>query len=205
VAALASVAAYSRVDPWIRTGWLFQFMREVDDRHRADWASEFGRNLEALSAEGSTTVWQRWLSGYWDARITGVPRPLVDVEREAMFGWICPLKDHLATVTAHLMATPTKVLDHFTLHRLRQCEIAKSHGRAIAELLSRLLPHVTELRYDTGELFDLASTALAHGADRTHVRQIANEMLRLGCRDAELLRERAENAQANGIASNEAD
>jgi hypothetical protein len=194
VTALAHVAAYSQVDPWTNTGWLFQFMRGASEQHRADWASAFGRNLEALPAEGAGAVWQRWLSGYWEARITGVPRPLADAEREAMVAWVCPLKGHLAIVIERLVSAPPAILNHFTLYRLRQCGLGESHPADIAELLSRLLPHVTELRHDTGELFDLAASALARGADRAQVRLIAAEMLRLGRPDAERLRRLAEDA-----------
>jgi hypothetical protein len=82
--------------------------------------------------------------------------------------------------------------------RLEQSGLAESHGARIAQLLSALLPHVTELRYDTGELFDLAASALANGADREHVRRIAGQMLRLGFLDGERLRRMADHAPDSG-------
>jgi hypothetical protein len=134
------------------------------------------------------------LSSYWQARITGVPRPLADAEREAMVAWVCPLKGNLQDVIRFLASAPPDVLDHFTLYRLKQCGLAESHSAAIGKLLADLLPHVTEVRYDTGELFDLAAGALAGGAERADVRRIAAGMLRLGLMDGERLRRMADDA-----------
>ena len=182
VTALANVAAYSQLDPWINAGWLFQFVREASEAHRAEWARTFGRSLEAGSTEGSAAIWQRWLSSYWQARITGVPRPLADAEREAMVAWVCPLKGNFQDVIRFLASA------------LKQCGLAESHGAVIGQLLAGLLSHVTEVRHDTGELFDLAAGALAGGADRADVRRIAAEMLRLGLIDGERLRHLADDA-----------
>jgi hypothetical protein len=198
VTALADVAAYSQSDPWVDAGWLFQFVREVDESRRAAWAQTFGRSLEALSAEGISEVWNRWLADYWRARATGVPRPLGMTEREAMVSWVCPLKAHLQSVEQHLTSSPPSTLDYLTLHRLKQCGLAESHGPEIARLLSSLLPHVTELRHEIGDLFDLANRALENGADREHVRRIASEMLRLGSLDGERLRAVVDDLPAAG-------
>jgi hypothetical protein len=192
VTALANVAAYSQLDPWINNGWLFQFVREAGEPYRSEWARTFGRSLEAVSAEGSAAVWERWLSSYWQSRITGVPRPMADAEREAMVCWVCALKGNLQAVVRFLASAPPDTLDHFTLYRLKECGLAESHGVAIGRLLADLLPHVTEVRHDTGELFDLAAGALAGGADRADVRRIAAEMLRLGLVDGERLRRMAD-------------
>jgi hypothetical protein len=134
--------------------------------------------------------------GYWQARTTGVPRPLADGEREAMVGWVCPLKGHLQDVLRFLASAPPNTLDHFTLYRLKECGLAESHGVAIGRLLAELLPHLTEIRRDTGELFDLAASALSGGADRADVRRIAAEMLRLGLVDGERLRRLADEGPA---------
>jgi hypothetical protein len=194
VTALANVAAYSQLDPWVNAGWLFQFVREASEAHRAEWARTFGRSLEVGSTEGRLAIWQRWLSTYWQARITGVPRPLAGAEREAMVAWVCALKGNLQDVIRFLASAPPDVLDHFTLYRLKQCGLAESHSAAIGKLLADLLPYVTEVRHDTGELFDLAAGALAGGADRADVRRIAAEMLRLGRMDGERLRRMADDA-----------
>jgi hypothetical protein len=71
----------------------------------------------------------------------------------------------------------------------RPCRVPQ---RSIGGLLRDLLPHVTEVRHDTGELFDLAAGALAGGAARANVRRIAAEMLRLGLMDDERLRRMAD-------------
>lgn len=191
VTALASVAAYSQLDPWTNSGWLFQFVREAGEPHRSEWARTFGRSLEGVSAEGSEAIWVRWLACYWRARITGVPRPLADTEREAMVGWMCSLKGNLQDVLQLLVDAPPSTLGHFTLYRLNQCGLAESHGVAIGRLFADLLPHVSEIRHDTGELFDLAASAYSSGADRADMLRIAAEMLRLGLDDGERLQRMA--------------
>lgn len=194
--ALAGIAAYSQVDPWHNNGWLFQFVSEVGEEQRAGWASDFGRFIESLSADGINALWNRWLSDYWDSRITGIPRPLSDVERRAMVAWLCGLKVLLSTAVDRVLAAPPTLLDHYTFYRLAQCGIAASHGADVGRLLRGLMAALNQVLHDTGELSDLANAALEHGAVPADIIAVTGDMLRLGCAGGERLRELASGGAA---------
>jgi hypothetical protein len=191
LAALASVAAYSEADPWSASGWLLEFVGAASDEDLASWADAFGRSLDALPPEGVEALWNRWLLQYWQDRVTGVGSPLGEAEREAMAAWLCPLKGLIPLAIAQVLAAPPAVLDHMTVYRFRECGLATSHGLDVGRLLKQLLPSLSDVRYDTGELYEFASEALKNGADPSDIQQIADEMLRLGCAHADRLREEA--------------
>jgi hypothetical protein len=188
VAALAGVAAFSARDPWRGGGWLFEFMRSVDAEHRAQWATDFGRYIESLSAEGTQALWDRWLSDYWSTRITGVPRPLEDVEKQAMVTWVCALRSQLASAVGRVIDAPPETLDRYVFHHLGQSGIAESHSGETGRLLKGLMAHLNSVSYDTGEVLELATQALVHGADPNDLVAVADEMIRLGITGAEQLR-----------------
>ena len=190
VSGLASVAAFSTEDPW-HGGWLFEFMQVVAPDERARWADEFGRYIESLSAAGQEALWMRWLSEYWQERITGVPHQLDELERRAMVSWLPGLRPRLAEVIDRILAAPPATLDHFMFYRLHQARVAEENGQQIGRLLRNLLPQLTAVNFDFGEVAELANQAADNGAERDDLRVIANEMARLGCAGATELLNRA--------------
>jgi len=185
---LAGIAAYSQADPWHDNSWLFQYINVTGGEERAAWASEFGRITESLTVGGATTLWNSWVSDYWNSRVRGVPQPLTDVERQAMVTWVCAFKTEFAAAVTLVLAAPPVSLDHFTFYRLEQCRLAETHAVQLGRLLRGLAVTLNEVRYDTGELLELAISALDHGADRADMLAIAGEMLRLRCGDGVRLR-----------------
>jgi hypothetical protein len=191
VSGLASVAAFSTVDPWHANGWLFEFMRVVGPDHRAQWATDFGQYTESLSVEGIDSLWTRWLSDYWQSRITGVPRPLDEEERQAVVTWLPPLRHRIPSAVDRVMSAPPTSLSHLVFYSLHESGIADTHGPDIGRFLRALLQRLTSVIYDTGEVAMLVSAAADHGADRADLLAIAQEMARLGCTGASELRDRA--------------
>lgn len=188
---LASVAAYSAADPWHGGGWLFDFMRQGGSDARAHWSGEFGRHLETLNAEGIDALWSRWLDDYWQDRLTGVPHPLDEVEKQTLVTWVPALASKVDRVVDRIVQSPPSSLDHFTFHRLRKSGIAKRHGPEIGRLLRGLLVGLAKVGFDTGEVAELATEAADHGASREDLLAIADDMARLGCAGAAALRARA--------------
>jgi hypothetical protein len=189
--ALASMAAYSQVDPWHNNNWLFQFINSVNAEDRATWAREFSRFTESLSVDGATALWNRWVSDYWDSRIRGVPQPLADLERQAMVTWVCGFKAQLQMAVNLVLAASPTTLSHSDFHRLTRCALARTHAAQLGRLLRGIMSSLTEVRYDTGEFFELATTALDHGADPGDILAVAGDMVRLGIRDGVHLRDMA--------------
>jgi hypothetical protein len=189
--ALASVAAFSTVDPWHNGGWLFDFMRAAPADARAHWADEFGRYMESLNEDGVDALWMRWLSDYWGERITGVPQPLDEQEKGAMVTWLAGLVPRLTEAIDRILAAPPTTLDHLVFYRLHDAEVGRRNGLEIGRLLRGLLPLLNAVTHDFGEVADLANQAADHGAEHADLLVIANEMARLGCPGAAQLRDRA--------------
>jgi len=180
VTRLAAVAALLPNDPWKAGGWLFDFAKVIGPEHRARWAEHFGRYAESLSVEGRRELWNRWVAMYWDDRITGLPQPLGDKEKEAMISWLVPFRDHASEVVDRIATAPPQHVDHFTFYRLDQSGLATSHASQIGRLLRRLLQATQAIDYDTGELLKLAKAAFQGGAAKEDLLVVADEMARLG-------------------------
>lgn len=185
---LAAVAALLPADPWRAGGWLFDFINFVAPEHRARWAEQFGRYAEALTPEGRDSLWQRWLAAYWDDRLTGLPQPLHDAERQAMVSWIVPLRSHASCVVDRILNAPPTTVDHYTFYRLDQSELGASHGAEIGRMLRGLLHAVQAVDYDTGEVLKLATAAFEGGAAAEDLLAVADELARLGVWGADQLR-----------------
>ncbi len=192
VSRLADVAVYSQVDSWQNNGWLFQYITLTAADDRAAWATEFGRSVESLGTDGARDLWNRWVAAYWDARLIGVPRPLADVERQAMVRWIRAFQAQFAGAVDRVLAAPPISLDHMTFYSLGRCDIADTHGPELGRLLRGLMTNLTEVRHDTGEVFALATAALNHGAAHADMLIVAGEMVRLACDGGEQLQQLAD-------------
>ena len=188
---LAGIAAYSQADPCHNNGWLFQYINTAEIEERAAWASEFGRVTESLGIDGVNSLWNRWVSDYWNSRIRGVPQPLADIERQALVRWVCGFKPQFATAIDLVLAAAPVSLDHFTFYKLEQCGLAETDALQFGRLLRGLVSSLNEVRHDTGELFGVAVAALNHGADRADIVAVAGEMVRLGIGDGLRLRDMA--------------
>jgi hypothetical protein len=185
---LAGVAAYSQTNPWQSNGWLFQYITVAGGEDRAAWAREFGRSVESLSGDGARDLWSRWVAVYWDARLLGMPQPLVDVERQAMVAWLCAFQAEFTSAVERVLAALPGSLDHYTFYSLGRCGVADAHGPELGRLLRGLMANLREVRHDTGEVFDLATAALNHGAARADMLAVAGDMVRLTCEGGEQLR-----------------
>lgn len=188
VTRLAAVSALSPHDPWHNGEWLVDAIRMVETKHRARWAEQVCRYAESLTAEGADALWNRWVRAYWDDRITGVPQPLDEGERQAMVCWILPFRAHSPEVVARIVAALPQRIDHFTFYRLDQSGLATSHAAEMGRLLRAVLHSVEGVDYDTGELLSLATSAFEGGAAREDLLVVADDMARLGIAGADQLR-----------------
>jgi hypothetical protein len=189
ISRLAAVAAFSPADPWRNAGWVFELMRRLGPEHRKDWAREFGLYVESLATSGADALWERWVSDYWAARLTGVPQPLADGERMQMITWVWSFRGHLAEATRHVLEAPPVTLNHYTFHHLRHVGMAESNGFQTGRLLRGLLHAAGEIEYDTGELLEFSTAAFRNGAEPGDLLAVAEDMARLRCHGAEALRE----------------
>lgn len=144
-----------------------------------------GRRLRALrrivEPGGADGLWNRWLSPYWEARITGVPQPLDDGEKQAMVLWVTAFRAQLPAVIDLVLQARPSTLDHFAFYRLKQSGIASTNGIEVGRLLRGLMSNLQAIAWDTGEVMDVAQEAMSHGAEPADILAVAQDMVRLGC------------------------
>ena len=131
--------------------------------------------MDSLAVAGVEALWERWLSDYWRARITGVPRQREESERQPMVAWLGPLAPRLALAIDRVISAPS-TLDAFTFYRLRESGIAMTAGEEIGGFLRRLLPNLTAVTHDFGEVSELANQAADHGAVRADLLAIVSRV-----------------------------
>ena len=141
-----------------------------------------------MKADGIDALWSRWLHDYWQERLTGVPHPIEDVEKQALVTWLPALRSKIALVIDRILQAPPSRLDHFAFYRLHQSGL-ESHGPEVGRVLRGLLHGLTTIDFDTGEVAELANQAADHGASGGDLLAIADDMARLGCVGAVALRD----------------
>ena len=191
---LGAVAALSSKDPWRDGGWLAEFVGATAEEDRAEWATAFATAAESLDGDAKHRLWERWVSSYWQSRIFGTPAPLTDGEREAMVGWVFPFAGDLDAVVERIRAARVSPrLDQHLFYRLENQGLTTSHAKQVGQLLRVLLGGADALDYGCDQGFRAAATCLEHGADRAVIRDVAEQLARVGCvGEGEELRRRAE-------------
>lgn len=196
VGRLAGLAIYSSIDPW-PNGWLLEFIREAEPVGRGRWAGDIARELAALKEEQLNALWDRWLRAYWRDRLTGVPRQLSDEEKAEMIGWAVGGRFDEA-VELVVQTTGPAGLDEFALYRLHDENIAATNPRSTALLLRYIVRSYQRIGYACSWIGDIALQALDNGAPRDVLRDIAEEMARLGCPNAAVVAERVQRPVEGG-------
>ena len=192
---LGAVAVLSPKDPWRDGGWLAEFVGATAEEDRVEWATTFAAAAESLDGDAKHRLWEHWVSSYWQSRILGTPAPLTDGEREAMVGWVFPFAGDLDAVVERIRAARVSPrLDQHLFYRLENQGLTTSHAEQVGQLLRVLLGEAEALDYygcDQG--FRAAATCLGNGADPAVIRDVAEQLARVGCvREGEELRRRAE-------------
>jgi uncharacterized protein DUF4020 len=189
-ARLAGVTLYSSADPW-HGGSLERFIVAADSETLVAWAAALGRQLRELSPEAATLAWTRWMRDYWRERLTGVPRPFSDGEREAMLDWVFGLRPVLGEVVELLEVAPVSLPEHgMVLYELRENGLAKTDPQLIARLLRHVLAGTTQLQWECSDISTIVDELIEANADRAVLLDICESMARLRCSDAASLRSR---------------
>lgn len=187
---LASIAVYGPGNP-IEEGWLGRFLGAVELEGRANWASDIGFILRQLEEDAIQELWGKWLGEYWSLRNQGIPLPLDPEELERMIDWTPNLASVFPEAVERIRESPSSAINHsrHLYRRLGQSGYASRYPEAVATLLHRLLPHVTQPFLNCAQVADMFPE-LVRSADvpRAILSRICDELARLGCPDAAGLR-----------------
>jgi hypothetical protein len=177
---LASVAAYSLLDPW-HEGWLFSFIRDADAESRKSWATHVDRTLEALTAEAAARVWTQWIGDYWKTRLMGVPVPFSTEERGAMLSWVIGLRTVFAPAVALAVQTPVPPqMDGMLFYRLHEGKFAAFAPDSTTNLLLHVLSGLHSLEGMGDDVDKMARELITLSAPKADLRRLCEELARLG-------------------------
>ena len=152
IAAYALVLAYFADDPqkdWIPR--LFEHASEVDSEY---FAHTLQRYLRRISGDQKREWWNRWLRGYWENRLHGVPTPLKPKEVAAMLEWPTALGELFPEAVALATQMEKKELEYSAaIHYLIESDLWRRHPLASAEFLVCLDAYLPQYQWgDSNEM-----------------------------------------------------
>ncbi len=182
---MASIAIYGEINPIKGNGWLFEFVKTVNDKDRVTWAIELGRLLDHLNEIAITKLWGDWLSEYWQQRIEGIPVALTSEELARMVEWAPQLLPVLPQVIEKIRASGSVKLEHTFVYRdLTESHAPKQYPIPTAQLIEHLLVNAEEPFLHCPYIERIIRDLIDSGTPKDMLLKICNELARLGCRCA---------------------
>ena len=177
---LAAIAVFGILDP-VQSGWLTSFIKDVEQKDRAEWASSIGVVLRQATSDSGRKIWQSWMKDYWQSRLDGSPAPLSASEVEEMVTWAVELDTVFPEVALFFQNSPQSEPNHrFVYTTLTESAIPQNHPQALADFLVWLLRAEKTLPYDFDKIHAMVKSIAANVQDRTRLVAICNELMRLG-------------------------
>ena len=133
---IAAMAIFFVDDPlreWIPE--LFRHADASEDRRQFVWA--IGNVLRNMSDAHQQDLWERFVRGYWENRIQGIPPPSLEgSEVQAMLKWLPTLKSIYPQAVELAIRTPGAVLDDgMLIYGIAQKNVWETYPEATARLL----------------------------------------------------------------------
>lgn len=186
---LAGIACFGSKNP-VEDGWLSRFMVAGALEERIMWASALGQMLAQMKAPASQNAWDLWIDTYWQNRIQGLPVALDAAEVSEMVQWSVHLQSVFPAVVTRICSSPVPKLEHsFIYHQLSKSEIPTQHPSSTAKLVLHLLGTASVPFYDIDPVVDVVKRLAPSDIDRPGLRQICDELARLGYNGAMALRD----------------
>ena len=156
------------------------------------WAATFGQLLSGMEEASKDALWKRWLDRYWRDRVEGIPVQVTESEggddRVEYFS-----QDRVSEVVDRILRTPIPDLNgSFILTELNDSDPPQRHPEATASLVLHVLQNTNSLPWDTRGIHPLVRKLAASEETKATVRQICDELARLGDTTAAELRKLAD-------------
>jgi hypothetical protein len=186
---LAGIACFSSIDP-LKHGWLNRFLLAAGLEERIMWAASVAAMLGQMKEPSTQSAWDNWIQLYWQNRIEGLPVPLDAAEAGEMVQWSVHLQSVFPAVVEKICNSPVLKLKHsFIYHELSKSQIPTQHPGSTAKLVLHLLRTASVSFYDIDEVVDVVKQLAASDIDRVGLRQICDELARVGYNGAIALRD----------------
>jgi SIR2-like domain/Domain of unknown function (DUF4020) len=195
---LAYIALYETDEATnpIDQGWLKHFVKTVPSQDRRNWAFHIANHLKIkkLSAEAVVEAWNRWMREYWQQRVRGIPRPLDDNEYAEMLKWLVPLEkvilvQEILPLIENDTQSHTMASFWYTFLDVRP---RPENMEEWSKLILYLLKHSTSTEFSNfccNKMDSLITYLKQEPKTIETLRQVCDELGRLGCSNAGELRQ----------------
>lgn len=181
---LSSIAVYGSTNP-LEDGWLAEFINKADEKARGNWTRHISHMLQEADENVITQVWNSWLNQYWQRRTEGYPKPLSDKENELMTEWVVYLEPFLDDAVRLVCNVKAPQIKHTMIYQtMVEKGIAKKHPSSVARLLHHLLTAPNVANWNLKKIEVLYKELLSAGAPREQLKEICEQLARLGYEDA---------------------
>jgi hypothetical protein len=179
---LAHIALFGSINP-IRHGWLDKFIEEASDAARAAWAANVGQVLRSLPDDRISYIWEGWLGAYFAQRAKGYTVPLTSEEIVRMVEWLPYLTKVFPAAVDIVCKSPRPVLEYTSVFaELMKRKVPSEYPAELAKLLRYLLPGVPDgFSILSSDLENLVKSIAAGCVSSTDLKEICNELARIGC------------------------
>jgi SIR2-like domain/Domain of unknown function (DUF4020) len=195
---LASIALFETDETMnpIRQGWLKRFVEIVHSQDRRNWAFHIANHLKKLSAEAVVEAWNRWMREYWERRVMGLPCPLYADEYAEMLKWLAHLEPVIQEVLPLIEdgPKPQKMASFWYdfLYHFLDAQRRTENREAWSQLILYLLKHSTSTEFSNfccNKMDSLITYLKQEPKTIETLRQVCDELGRLGCSNAGELRQ----------------
>ncbi len=165
--------------------WLNEFLSQASDSGRQQWAEWVQRDLHSMSPDSRDTVWDGWLKGYWERRVTGLPVPLSPGELGAMIRWGYEFghsqKRYREAVNLIVQGPPSNERPQRMVYNIKTNNLVTLAPGDTLKLVYYVLHGLGPNEpFDRRDIEHIANEARIHGAPKANHQAVMEELARLG-------------------------
>ena len=119
--------------------WITRVFASGNAEIRQLFAEQIGHILRASDETRRKAMWDTWLRGYWQNRLSGIPAPLDDAEIVHMLRWTCQLDAvYPEAVALAVQMRPVRLQHGLILRNFEDSELLTNHPESVAKFVIHL-------------------------------------------------------------------
>jgi hypothetical protein len=171
---LAAIAVYGSIPP-LENGWLWTFIREAPTEDRSRWAHAVGSQLNHVTEDQKSLLWNRWMKRYWEERLDGPYPQLSPTEVGAMIRWGLKMGAQFPEIVAFALRSPAPVKSGAHLYlTMKDSDVLALFPKESAELLAYLMRHASP-EFDA-PIYEMVRRLAPVLDDRTKLFEVCEEL-----------------------------
>ena len=138
--------------------WIVQIISHGDTEVRCLFANNLQHIIRTSDEHKQKELWNTWLKGYWEKRLSGYPAKLDDDEIKDMLDWPNELKAvYPDAVELAVRMQPVQIETGTPLYRLINSDLPTEHPESVAKFLIHIgkIVQPQEIWYQADKIIDL--------------------------------------------------